>query len=64
MADALHALVPLFAFMLIPLWIPLIAATSGAIVDLVSRSGSGVQHRRTEPASGNQRQLQLEALVV
>jgi hypothetical protein len=64
MADALQALLPLFAFMLIPLWIPLIAATAGAVVDLFARSGSGVQHRSTEPAGGNQRQLQLEALVV
>ena len=35
MSDALHTLVPLFAFMLIPVWIPLFATISGAVFDLI-----------------------------
>ena len=34
MTDAVHIFVPLFAFMLIPVWIPLIAAAAGGVRDL------------------------------
>jgi len=32
MSDLLTAIVPLLAFMLIPLWIPLIASVTGAVL--------------------------------
>ena len=35
MADAVNVLVPLFAFMLIPLWIPAVAIVVGSILDVV-----------------------------
>lgn len=33
MTDVLHTLVPLFLFMLIPVWIPIIAVVVGSVVD-------------------------------
>jgi hypothetical protein len=33
MSDALHLIVPVFAFMLIPVWIPLIAMIAGVVLD-------------------------------
>jgi hypothetical protein len=35
MADALKAFLPLYAFMLIPLWIPLVSIVVGRILDAV-----------------------------
>jgi hypothetical protein len=35
MNDLLHNITPLFAFMLIPVWIPLIAMAAGAVGDRV-----------------------------
>ncbi|KQY56413.1 hypothetical protein ASG90_13610 [Nocardioides sp. Soil797] len=37
MSDALKTLLPLFAFMLIPVWIPMIAAAVGCAFDAVGR---------------------------
>ena len=34
MNDLLHLVAPLFAFMLIPVWIPLISIVAGAAADL------------------------------
>lgn len=39
MSDALNTFVPLFAFMLIPVWIPLVTAAAGRIGDLLGRRG-------------------------
>ncbi|WP_183093819.1 hypothetical protein [Nocardioides stalactiti] len=38
MRDALNTLVPLFVFMMLPIWVPLLTATFGWIADLF---GSG-----------------------
>lgn len=46
MADALQSLLPIFLFMLIPVWIPVFTVTVGAIVDSL-RGGRG----RTSPHS-------------
>jgi hypothetical protein len=35
MADAAKTLVPLFAFMLIPVWIPMLAIVGGALLDIL-----------------------------
>jgi len=35
MADALKALLPLYAIMLIPIWIPLVSIVVGSILDVV-----------------------------
>ena len=43
MSDGVTTLAPLFAFMLIPLWIPLIAIAVGAAFDLVERARFGRQ---------------------
>lgn len=45
MSDALKTFVPLFAFMLIPVWIPLITAAVGRLADLLGG------HRRDEVAA-------------
>ncbi len=37
MGEALRTLSALFAFMLIPVWIPLIAVAAGRVLDLVKR---------------------------
>lgn len=36
MQDAIAIFVPLFGFMLLPLWIPIVAVLGGKVVDLVS----------------------------
>lgn len=36
MRDALSALLPLFAFMLIPIWIPLVSAAAGRLYAAVA----------------------------
>ena len=38
MSDALKVFVPLFAFMLLPVWIPIIAGTVGWVADQLGRS--------------------------
>lgn len=67
MSELLTTFGPILAFMLIPIWIPLSGALGGAVLDLVRgnrRLGSGVEYRVAEPARRDQRQLELEPLVV
>jgi hypothetical protein len=39
MADALETLLPLFLFMLIPVWIPVVTVTVATIADGLRRAG-------------------------
>lgn len=48
MADLLSAFVPLFAFMLVPVWIPAVAHVSGAIVDRLARPEISAAARAVE----------------
>lgn len=50
MADLLTAFVPLFAFMLIPVWIPIVAHVGGAIVDRLARPDMSATARAVEAA--------------
>lgn len=55
MADALKVFVPLFGFMLIPVWIPLVAMAWGAVVDRlvpqsVTAAGAAVEAAKARSA--------------
>ncbi|WP_028655471.1 hypothetical protein [Nocardioides sp. J54] len=46
MKEALEALLPMYLFMLLPIWIPLIAVTFGAVLDVVRPRRSAAPGRR------------------
>lgn len=54
MREATHTLLPLFAFMLIPVWIPMVAMVAGRARDLVRprREHPVVVRRRERLAAG------------
>jgi hypothetical protein len=60
MGDATRTLLPLFAFMLIPLWIPLIAIAVGAVFDRLGsdtvkgQAGAILEVRRRSSAKNEQ----------
>lgn len=49
MTDVLRTLAPLFLFMLIPVWIPIIAVVVGSVLDRLTpaeEDGYAARHRR------------------
>lgn len=49
MSDLMQ-LVPIFTFMLIPVWIPLVAAAFGLVSDAIKAPAKAVAHHGTAPA--------------
>ena len=45
-------LVPIFAFMLIPVWIPLVAAAFGLVYDAIKAPARAVAHQGAARAAG------------
>ena len=50
MGSALATYVPLFAFMLIPLWIPIIAVVVGAVLDRATGAGQSATVKAVQDA--------------
>ena len=56
MSDLLQ-LLPIYTFMLIPLWIPLVAVVVGALTDAVKAPAKAVAHHQAAPAHSAGRRI-------